>query len=153
MYSVNIPLCYPDPLTAGCIHVSRRTCGSLQDIDFSVGQNSFIWRRCKVCTYSSYILCRIDENHDSWGRILAATGSLSTLSSPIDPTKVSVSFVPSDNSSPLAVLVNGEPQNVDEVRAKEILEKEDFEVSVDLGGEGNAEAKYWTCDFSYVSLL
>lgn len=51
------------------------------------------------------------------------------------------------------MLVNGEPEKVDEDRAKEILGLEDFEVSVDLGMGGNGEAKYWTCDFSYVGLL
>ncbi|KAH9000138.1 arginine biosynthesis bifunctional protein ArgJ beta chain [Lactarius akahatsu] len=68
----------------------------------------------------------------NWGRVLAATGSV-PLSAPLDPTRVNVSFVPTD---------------VDEVRAKEILSAEDLEVRVelDLGSEG---AKYWTCDFSY----
>ncbi|KAF5379178.1 hypothetical protein D9615_006021 [Tricholomella constricta] len=92
----------------------------------------------------------------NWGRILAATGSipLSPLptspseASQIDPTKVSVSFVPSDGSAPLLVLVRGEPENVDEVRAKAILEQEDFGVLVELG-MGTEEATYWTCDFSY----
>ena len=83
----------------------------------------------------------------SWGRVLAATGSL-PLSRPLSPTSVSVSFVPSDNSPALPVLVNGEPEKVDEVRAKEILEKEAFEVLVELG-MGSEEARYWTCDFSY----
>lgn len=83
----------------------------------------------------------------SWGRVLAATGSL-PLSRPLSPTSVSVSFVPSDNSPALPVLVNGEPEKVDEVRAKEILEEEAFEVLVELG-MGSEEARYWTCDFSY----
>ena len=48
------------------------------------------------------------------------------------------------------MLVNGEPIPVDEARAKEIMELEDFELQVELG-IGEAEAKYWTCDFSYVS--
>jgi len=74
------------------------------------------------------------------------------LRSPLDPSRVSVTFVPADGSEPLAVLINGEPENVDEVRAKEILSKEDFEVLVDMGiQDGRESAKYWTCDFSYVS--
>ncbi|KAF8961964.1 arginine biosynthesis protein ArgJ [Flammula alnicola] len=91
----------------------------------------------------------------NWGRILAATGSVPLLPSStgaapvIDPTKVNVTFVPSDGTTALPVLVNGEPEKVDEVRAKEILSLEDFEVLVDLGMGGNGEAKYWTCDFSY----
>lgn len=95
---------------------------------------------------------------NSWGRILAATGSVSFLPSStgvpaptIDPTKVNVTFIPSDGTTPLPVLVNGEPEKVDEERAKEILSLEDFEVLVDLGMKGDGEARYWTCDFSYVS--
>lgn len=48
------------------------------------------------------------------------------------------------------MLINGEPEKVDEVRAKEILGLEDFEILVDIGMGGNEEAQYWTCDFSYV---
>lgn len=69
----------------------------------------------------------------------------------IDPKKVSVTFIPSDGSPPLPVLVNGEPEIVDEARAAEILKREEFELEVDLGLGGREEAKYWTCDFSYVS--
>ena len=50
------------------------------------------------------------------------------------------------------MLVDGEPIPVDEARAKEIMELEDFELQVELG-IGEAEAKYWTCDFSYVSFF
>ena len=60
----------------------------------------------------------------------------------------------SDCASSVAVHVAlqrsiGEPEKVDEVRAKEILEHEDLEVRVDVG-IGNESATYWTCDFSYV---
>ena len=91
---------------------------------------------------------------------MAATGSVpltpaTPTSAPptLDPTKVSVTFVPSDGTAPLPVLVNGEPEKVDEVRAKEILSLEDLEMEVNLGMGGDGEAKYWTCDFSYVSLF
>ncbi|PSR76295.1 hypothetical protein PHLCEN_2v8527 [Hermanssonia centrifuga] len=86
----------------------------------------------------------------NWGRILAATGSI-PLSAPLDPTKVSVSFVPCDGTTPLPLLVNGEPEKVDEARASQIVSQEDLEVRVDLG-LGNACAQYWTCDFSYVRM-
>ena len=85
----------------------------------------------------------------SWGRVLAATGSV-PLSAPLDPSRMSVSFVPTDGSPVLPLLVNGEPENVDEVRAKEILSAEDLEIRIELG-LGSESAKYWTCDFSYVS--
>lgn len=83
----------------------------------------------------------------NWGRILAATGSV-PLSAPLDPTRVSVSFVPADGTAPLALLVNGEPEKVDEARASEIVGQEDLEIRVELG-LGTESAKYWTCDFSY----
>jgi glutamate N-acetyltransferase/amino-acid N-acetyltransferase len=87
----------------------------------------------------------------SWGRILAATGSIE-LSQPLEPTRVSVSFVPSDGSAPLPVLVNGEPEKVDEDRASQILAAEEFGVDVELG-LGSQSAQFWTCDFSYVSII
>lgn len=87
----------------------------------------------------------------SWGRVLAATGSV-PLSAPLDPARVNVSFIPTDRSPILPLLVNGEPEQVDEVRAKEILSAEDLEIRVDLG-LGSESAKYWTCDFGYVSAL
>ncbi|KAF8550990.1 arginine biosynthesis protein ArgJ [Imleria badia] len=90
----------------------------------------------------------------NWGRILSSTGS-TPLSTPLDPNLVSVAFIPSpasSNPTPLVVLKNGEPVGVDEERASEILGEEDFEIRVDLGGQGvggKEEARYWTCDFSY----
>ena len=88
----------------------------------------------------------------SWGRILAAAGSVppASLSTPLNTSKISVSLVPSDGSSPLPLLKAGEPVGVDEVRAKEILKNEDIEYRVELG-LGKETAKYWTCDYSYVS--
>ena len=84
----------------------------------------------------------------NWGRILAATGSI-PLSEPLDPARVSVSLIPRDGSAPLPLLTRGEPEKVDELRAKEILIEGDIEIRVELG-LGKETAKYWTCDFSYV---
>ncbi len=71
-----------------------------------------------------------------------------------------MSFVPVDGSEELKLLVEGEPEVVDETRAGRILEGEDLEIRVDLGGgasgKGTEEASYWFCDFSHeyvVSLL
>jgi glutamate N-acetyltransferase/amino-acid N-acetyltransferase len=92
----------------------------------------------------------------NWGRILCATG-YSQISEPgmpatevneIVPEKTSVSFIPSDGSPELKLLVNGEPEAVDETRAAEVLAHEDVEIVVRLGG-GKEEAVYWTCDFSH----
>ena len=74
------------------------------------------------------------------------------LSKPIDPTRVNVSFVSPIRAdfAPLPVLVNGEPEQVDEEQALKIISEEDIEIKVELG-LGTESAKYWTCDLSYVS--
>jgi glutamate N-acetyltransferase/amino-acid N-acetyltransferase len=69
----------------------------------------------------------------------------------IDPTKVSVSFIPTPatGGEPLKLLVNGEPESpIDEARASVLLAEEDLNVDVDLG-QGSEEATFWTCDFSH----
>lgn len=86
----------------------------------------------------------------NWGRILCATGYAEIPDSDIVPTETSVSFLPTDGSAELKLLVKGEPEKVDEVRAAEILEAEDLEIVVRLrDAEGGEEATYWTCDFSH----
>lgn len=86
----------------------------------------------------------------NWGRVLCAIGY---ANEPVDPTKTSVTFVPTDGSSPLPLLVNGEPQQVDEARASEILELPDLYIKVELGN-GPGKSLFWTCDLSheYVSI-
>ncbi|KAJ4306303.1 glutamate N-acetyltransferase [Collariella sp. IMI 366227] len=92
----------------------------------------------------------------NWGRILCATG-YSLISEPgqpindvpeISPEKTNVSFIPTDGTAELKLLVNGEPEKVDEARAAEILELEDLEILVRLG-MGDKQATYWTCDYSH----
>ncbi|KAG8790487.1 hypothetical protein FRC12_011761 [Ceratobasidium sp. 428] len=88
----------------------------------------------------------------NWGRILCAVGYTALPSgTPINPTKVSVSFVPDQGSpdqTPLPLLTNGEPELANEERASEILQREDLEIRVQLG-LGDESAKYYTCDFSH----
>lgn len=83
----------------------------------------------------------------NWGRILCATGYSGVEG--VVPEKTNVSFIPTDGSPELKLLVNGEPENVDEERASEILAMEDLEVRVSLGTTGGKEAMYYTCDFSH----
>ena len=90
----------------------------------------------------------------NWGRILCAIGYTDvTDPSTIVPEKTSVSFVPTDGSEILRLVVNGEPESIDEPRAAQILAAEDLEILVDLGGgsndDGKEEASYWFCDFSH----
>ena len=74
---------------------------------------------------------------------------------PVKPHETSVSFIPADGSKELKLLVRGEPEQVDEERAKQILEMEDLEILVKLNDKGvaqgppNVEEVFWTCDFSH----
>lgn len=93
----------------------------------------------------------------NWGRILCAIGYTPGISpDTVVPEKTSVSFQPVDGSAVLNLLLNGEPELVDENRAAKILEDEDLEIVVDLAGgakgedgKGGEEAVYWFCDFSH----
>jgi glutamate N-acetyltransferase/amino-acid N-acetyltransferase len=84
----------------------------------------------------------------NWGRILCATGYAEGVEVVI-PEETSVSFVPADGSEELKLLVKGEPEQVDEVRAAKILESEDLEIVVKLSEKYQEEATVWTCDFSH----
>lgn len=124
---------------------------------------------------SSLVKTALYGKDANWGRILCAVGytpgtiSNLTMGFPapttsdgkprrsVIPSRTSVSFVPADGSEVLELLVKGEPQEVDEVRAKAILEMEDLEILVRLehdeeGAERSRErheAVFWTCDFSH----
>lgn len=85
----------------------------------------------------------------NWGRILCAIGYANVSSSSVNTEATNVSFVPSDGSERLDLLVDGEPEVVDEARASEILSQEDLEVVIDLGTGGGQDALFWTCDLSH----
>jgi len=127
----------------------RVTGASNHNVAFSVARSIATSPLVKTALYGK------DAN---WGRIICATGYANITDqgqeprdSSINPEKTSVSFIPSDGSPELKLLVNGEPEAVDEARAAEILEHEDIEILVDLGSEKKKqhEALYWTCDFSH----
>lgn len=82
----------------------------------------------------------------NWGRILCAIGYADVA---VDPKKTNVSFVPADGSPELKLLVDGEPQQVDEARASEILELPDLQIEVDLGQAADGSCQFWTCDLSH----
>lgn len=91
----------------------------------------------------------------NWGRILCAIGYTKGVApGTVVPERTSVSFRPLDGSPELKLLVNGEPEQVDEDRAGVILQEEDLEIVVDLGGGekgemGGEDGVYWFCDFSH----
>lgn len=88
---------------------------------------------------SSLVKTALNGEDANWGRILCAVGYSNPPGFEIDPTRVSVSFVPTDGSQALPLLIKGEPERVDESRASEILAMEDLEILIDLGmGEQEA---------------
>ncbi|KAK5121902.1 hypothetical protein LTR85_004474 [Meristemomyces frigidus] len=132
---------------------------------------------------SSLVKTALYGKDANWGRILCAIGyapgimASTELQVPevkgglvqVVPERTSVSFVPTDGSAELKLLVRGEPEQVDEERAKQILEMEDLEILVRLddgpakpeyerkqadsrvpkGRRQQHEAVFWTCDFSH----
>jgi glutamate N-acetyltransferase/amino-acid N-acetyltransferase len=95
---------------------------------------------------SQLVKCALYGKDANWGRILCATGYSGI---PVTPNTTSVSFVPTDGSQELKLLVNGEPENVDEDRASEILEHEDLIIRVTLGTGRGYNANYYTCDLTH----
>lgn len=95
---------------------------------------------------SSLVKTALYGEDANWGRILCATGYAGV---PVEPFKTCVSFIPTDGSPKLDLLINGEPEPVDELRASKILEAEDLEIEILLGTGGGHDAQIWTCDFSH----
>lgn len=89
--------------------------------------------------------CALYGKDANWGRILCAVGYSNVK---VDPTKTNVSFVPTDGTEELKLLINGEPEKVDEARASEILDLADLEVKVNVG-VGSGRSTFWTCDLSH----
>lgn len=94
----------------------------------------------------------------NWGRVLCAIGYAADCNvASVDPSKTSVSFVASRDGSggsekeELSLLVDGEPAEggVDESKAARLLDNEDLDIVVRLGGRGGDEAIFWTCDLSH----
>lgn len=81
-----------------------------------------------------------------------------TLRIALDPSTVSVSFVPSPlansiptHPTPLPVFIGGGPAGVGGAPASKVSGQEELGIVVDPGDQGvggKKGASYWTCDFS-----
>ena len=93
---------------------------------------------------SSLVKTAIYGRDANWGRILCAVGYSGIT---LDATKVSLWL------GDLQLVRAGEPYDLDETRASEILEQSDITIVVDLG-HGESAATVWTSDLShdYVSI-
>jgi glutamate N-acetyltransferase/amino-acid N-acetyltransferase len=99
---------------------------------------------------SSLVKTALYGKDANWGRILCAIG-YAPGDTFVRPSQTNVSFIPADGSEELKLLINGEPQQVDEARASAILEMEDLEILVSLSNkEANVgKATVYTCDLSH----
>lgn len=84
----------------------------------------------------------------NWGRVLCAAGYSRVR---MDPQKLALWLT--DGVKTLQLVRNGEPFEIDEETAAEILHSSEITFRLDLG-EGRAEASVWTCDLTheYVSI-
>jgi glutamate N-acetyltransferase/amino-acid N-acetyltransferase len=86
----------------------------------------------------------------NWGRIVCAVGYSGVE---VDPSTVNLHFSCLDKSKYLHLFKNGEPYEINETVASEILEMEDLLIHVDLGS-GSESLSMYTCDMSheYISI-
>ncbi|KAB8349583.1 hypothetical protein FH972_023607 [Carpinus fangiana] len=116
-------------------------------------------RLARTIATSALVKTALYGKDANWGRILCAVGYADGVPERVvDPTRVSVSFVPAASTQAretpvdgeLRLLVDGEPQQVDEEVAARMLEEEDLEILIRLNGEVTGEeCVFWTCDFSH----
>jgi glutamate N-acetyltransferase / amino-acid N-acetyltransferase len=74
----------------------------------------------------------------NWGRIISAAGK---SGADFNPLKTNIFF------DDLPVMLAGYKIVIDEEKASEILNKDNFTISLDLN-EGDCSTTWWTCDFS-----
>lgn len=117
---------------------------------------------------SSLVKTALYGQDANWGRMLCALGyahlGYEALNSRhVKPETTSLSFVQCADrleaglkkGDELRLLVNGEPQSVDEDLAAKMLKEEDLEILVRLRSDeeaqrlGKEDVEYWTCDFSH----
>jgi glutamate N-acetyltransferase/amino-acid N-acetyltransferase len=75
----------------------------------------------------------------NWGRIICAVGYSGV---PVDPGSVRVWL------GDLELFRRGEPYEVDEARARELLARPEVPIHIDLG-QGDSRGTVWTCDLSH----
>ncbi|HUT20581.1 MAG TPA: bifunctional glutamate N-acetyltransferase/amino-acid acetyltransferase ArgJ [Anaerolineae bacterium] len=84
----------------------------------------------------------------NWGRVLCAAGYSGVA---FDPAQLALWLT--DGVKTLHLVRNGEPFEIDETVASEILASREIAFRLDLG-QGSGEARVWTCDLThdYVSI-
>ncbi|MEA3345572.1 MAG: bifunctional glutamate N-acetyltransferase/amino-acid acetyltransferase ArgJ [Chloroflexota bacterium] len=88
---------------------------------------------------SNLVKAAIYGEDANWGRVLAAAGYSGVE---VDPGRLSLHF------GDLHLVKDGQPYNVDEERAADILSRDELTIALDLA-QGEAHATFWTCDLTH----
>jgi glutamate N-acetyltransferase/amino-acid N-acetyltransferase len=100
---------------------------------------------------SSLVKTALHGEDANWGRVLVAAG-YSGVDLDVDRLNLWFAAAGADETEPstrrrLHLVQDGQPHDVDESAAHDILAGSDIEIILDLG-LGDAEASIWTCDLS-----
>lgn len=113
-----------------CLHLCKGGCYPFSclfvelNFYFSIKRTNI--QRCTSRGLAHFNLCSSEGSlYSEDAKFTSLSGSPSSPALVIDPSRVGVMFVPSDNTAPLPVLINSEPEKVDEVHAKQMLGLED----------------------------
>lgn len=93
----------------------------------------------KTIAHSPLVKTALYGEDANWGRVMAAVGYSGVK---IDVERLALWF------GDLQLVRGGQPFDVDEERAAQILSQKDIAITVELG-LGHGEARVWTCDLSH----
>jgi glutamate N-acetyltransferase/amino-acid N-acetyltransferase len=137
---------FADALSHVCIHLAKEIArdgeGATKLVTVRVtGTETFDDARkvAKTIAESPLVKTALFGNDPNWGRILAAAG------------RAGVRFNPKQATAYLAgtcIFANGTPTKFDAPALSKAMAVKELTIHVDLGA-GNAEAQFYTCDFSY----
>lgn len=121
--------------------------GATKFVEITVrGARSFAEAKtvAKTIAHSPLVKTALYGQDANWGRVLCAAGYSGVE---FDPDRLDLWF------DDLQLVKGGQPYDVNEERAAEILARHEIKITLDLN-QGDMEATVWTCDFSheYVSI-
>ncbi len=100
-------------------------------------------RVAKSVAHSPLVKTAVYGQDANWGRVICAAGYSGVE---FDPHKLSLWM--ENRVDRLHLVRNGEPFEIDEVRAARMLAEDEITFRLDLG-QGDAQATVWTCDLTH----
>ena len=137
---------FADALTVVCVHLAKEVArdgeGATKLVTVLVtgaAQESDADKVARTIAESPLVKTALFGNDPNWGRILAAAG------------RAGVAFDPHGVTATLAgttIFAHGVPTDFNAAALSAAMASKEVTITVDLGS-GNAEATFYTCDFSY----